>query len=112
MLFRSGIGTRRWPLIDVAVAYGITLSHAHQTGAGMIARAAQFEVEIAVLDAIVEASAAGLPSTTAVADCRMRNLLGPSLSMERAAAFTSEILSRRIARADARVAAACTSIPQ
>lgn len=100
---RYGIGTRRWPLIDVAVAYGITLSHAHQTVAGMIARAAQFEFEIAVLDAIVVASAAGLPSMTAVTDRRMHDLLGPSLTMERAAAFASEILSWRIARA------ACTS---
>ncbi|MFM0613186.1 helix-turn-helix domain-containing protein [Paraburkholderia nemoris] len=109
---RYGIGAHRWPLVDVAVAYGITLSHAHQTIAGMIVRAAQFEFDIAVLDALVEASAAGLPSTTAVADRRMRDLLGPSLSMERAAAFTSEVLSQRIARADARMAAACTSIPQ
>ncbi|MFM0100857.1 helix-turn-helix transcriptional regulator [Paraburkholderia nemoris] len=100
---RYGIGTRRWPLIDVALAYGITLSHAQQTIAGMIARAAQFEFDIAVLDAIAEASAAGLPSTTTVGDRRMRDLLGPSLSMERAAAFTSEVLSWRIARA------ACTS---
>jgi hypothetical protein len=41
----------------------------------------------------------------------MRDLLGPSLSMERAAAFAREILSRRIAGADARRAVACTGIP-
>ena len=109
---RYGLGTRRWPLIDVAVAYGITLSHAHQTVAGMIVRAAQFEFEIAVLDAIVEASAAGLPSTTAVADGRMRDLLGPSLSVERAAAFAIEILARRIDGTAARIAVACTSVPK
>lgn len=109
---RYGIGTRRWPLIDVAVAYGITLSHAHQTIAGMITRAAQFKFEIAVLDSIVEASAASLPSTTAVAGGRMRDLLGPSLSMERAAAFASEIVSRRIADADAHIAVTYASIPR
>jgi hypothetical protein len=64
-----------------------------------------------VLDSIVEASAAGVSSTTAVADGRMRDLLGPSLSMDRAAAFAREILSRRIAGADARRAVACTGIP-
>ncbi|NMM03536.1 hypothetical protein HHL24_37365 [Paraburkholderia sp. RP-4-7] len=64
------------------------------------------------LDSIVEAGAAGLSSTTAVADSRMHDLLGPSLSMERAAAFASEILFRRIASADARVAMACTSVPK
>ncbi|MFM0074440.1 helix-turn-helix domain-containing protein [Paraburkholderia sediminicola] len=105
---RYGIGTRRWPLIDIAVACGITLSHAHQTIAGMIVRAAQFEFDIVVLDA----SAAGLRSTTAVADRRMRDFLGPSLSMERAEAFTGEILSRRIASADTSMAMTCTSIPK
>ncbi|MFM0665835.1 hypothetical protein [Paraburkholderia sediminicola] len=109
---RYGIGAHRWPLVDVVIAYGITLSHAHQTTAGMIVRAAQFEFDIVVLDAIVEASAAGLPSTIAVADRRMRDLLGPSLSMERAEAFTGEILSRRIASADASMAMTCTSIPK
>ena len=109
---RYGIGAHRWPLIDVAVAYGITLSHAHQTIAGMITRAAQFEFEIAVLDAVVEASAAGRPSTTTVADVYMRDLLGPSLSMERAAAFASEIVSGRIADADARMAVTNTGIPR
>lgn len=109
---RYGIGTHRWPLIDIAVTYGITLSHAHQTIVGMIARATQFEFDIAVLDSIVEAGAAGLSSTTAVDDSRMHDLLGPSLSMERAAAFASEILFRRIASADARVAMACTSVPK
>jgi hypothetical protein len=107
---RYGIGTRRWPLIDVAVAYGITLSHAHQTVAGMIARAAPFEFDIAVLDAIVKNGAAGPSSTCAGADVRVRELLGPTLSMEHAAAFTGEILSRRIACADARMAVACAGI--
>ncbi|CAE6836917.1 helix-turn-helix domain-containing protein [Paraburkholderia nemoris] len=78
---RYGIGAHRWPLIDVALAYGITLSHAHQTIARMIVRAAQFKFDIAVLDAIVEVSAAGLSWTTAVANGRMGYLLGPSLSM-------------------------------
>ncbi|CAB3776238.1 hypothetical protein LMG28614_00174 [Paraburkholderia ultramafica] len=108
---RYGIGRHRWPLIDVAVANGITLAHAHRTIARMIARAAQFEFDITVLDAIVEASSAGLSSATVFAEGRMRELLGPSLSVERAAAFASEIVSRRIAGADARMAVACTSIP-
>ncbi|MFM0075980.1 hypothetical protein PQQ86_33005 [Paraburkholderia sediminicola] len=93
---RYGIGTHRWPLIDVAVAYGITLSHAHQTIARMIARAAQFKFDIGVLDAIGEAIAAGDSPTTAVTDVHLCNLLGPSLSMERAEAFADEILSRRL----------------
>jgi transcriptional regulator with XRE-family HTH domain len=109
---RYGIGVHRWPLIDVAVSHGISLSHARQTIARMIARAAVFAFEIPVLDSIVEASAAGVSSTTAVADGRMRDLLGPSLSMERAAAFAREILSRRIAGADARRVVACTGIPK
>ncbi|MFM0640949.1 helix-turn-helix transcriptional regulator [Paraburkholderia metrosideri] len=109
---RYGTGTRRWPLIDVAVAYGITLSHAHQTIAGMIARAAQFEFDVAVLDAIVEVSTAALLPTTVVTGRRMHDLLGSSLSMERGAAFASEILSRRISSADACMAAGYTSIPQ
>jgi hypothetical protein len=82
-----------------------------QNIARMIARAAAFAIEIPMLDSIVEASAAGV-SSTAVADGRMRDLLGSSLSMERAAAFAREILSRRIAGADARRAVACTGIPK
>jgi hypothetical protein len=41
---RYDVSTHHWPLIDVAVTYGMTLSHAHQTIAGMITRAAQFEL--------------------------------------------------------------------
>jgi hypothetical protein len=109
---RYGVSTHHWPLIDVAVTYGMTLSRAHQTIAGMITRAAQFEFEITVLDSIEEATAAGLPSTTAVADVHMRDLLGPSLSMEKAVTFTSEILARRIDGTDACTAAACTRMPK
>lgn len=99
---RYGISTHRWPLIEVAVTYGMTLSHAHQTIAGMISRAAQFEFDIPVLDSIGAATAARLSSTTAFADLHMRDLLGPSLSMEQAAAFAIEILARRIGGAGGR----------
>ena len=109
---RYGISAHRWPLIDVAVAYGMTLSHAHHSIAGMITRAAQFEFEIAVLDSIVGTGAADHSLTTAVADRRMHGRFGSSLSMERAAAFASEILSRRIVSADARMAMPCISIPK
>lgn len=110
---RYGIGPRRrWPLIDVAVTYGITLAHAQQTIARMIAQAAQFEFDISVLDAIEEAGATGRSSTTPVVDFRTRELLGASLSMVRAAAFASEILSRRIAVADESLAEWCTTNPQ
>jgi hypothetical protein len=100
---RYGISAHRWPLIDVAVAYGMTLSHAHHSIAGMITRAAQFEFEIAVLDSIVGTGAADLSLTTTVADRRMHGLFGSSLSMDRAAAFAS---------ADARMAMPCISIPK
>ena len=96
---RYGIGARRWPLIDVAVSYGMARADVHKAVARLIARSTQFAFEIPVLDSIEQVGAAGCSSTSAVADDRMRELLGPSLSMERAAAFAGEILSRPIAGA-------------
>ncbi|KXU90048.1 hypothetical protein CI15_07720 [Paraburkholderia monticola] len=109
---RYGMSRHRWPLVDVAVSFGISLSHAQQTIARMIARAAQFEFNIAVLDSIVEASAAGLSLATAVTHGRMRELLGPLLSIERAAAFANEVVCRRIAGADDGMPDACASIQE
>jgi post-segregation antitoxin (ccd killing protein) len=107
---RYGIGAhRRWPLVDVAVSYGMARADVHKVVARLIARSAQFAFEIPVLDVIMEAGA--FLSTTADADGRMRDLLGPSLSVERAAAFAGEILSQRLTGSDPRMAGACTSIP-
>lgn len=108
---RYGVGAHRWPLVDVAVSYGIDPSHARQTVARMVARAAGFAFRIAVLDDMLAVGAAGFSFTTAVADGRMRDLLGPSLSMEHAAAFAGDILSRRITGADPGKAVAGTRGP-
>ncbi|WP_429355064.1 hypothetical protein [Paraburkholderia sp. 32] len=64
-----------------------------------------------MLDDMLAVDAAGFSFTTAVADGRMRDLLGPSLSMERAAAFAGEILSRRITGAEPGKAVAGTRRP-
>ncbi|WP_429289786.1 helix-turn-helix domain-containing protein [Paraburkholderia sp. CI3] len=108
---RYGVGAHRWPLVDVAVSYGIDPSHARQTVARMVARAAGFAFRIPVLDDMLAVGAAGFSFTTAVSDGRMRDLLGPSLSMEHAAAFAGEILSRRITGADPGMAMAGTRRP-
>jgi transcriptional regulator with XRE-family HTH domain len=108
---RYGVGAHRWPLVDVAVSYGIDPSHARQTVARMVARAAGFAFSIPVLDAMLAVGAGGFSFTTTVADGRMRDLLGPSLSLERATAFASEILSRRITGADPGLAVAVTRRP-
>ncbi|MEX3982150.1 helix-turn-helix domain-containing protein [Paraburkholderia sp. EG287A] len=101
---RYGIGAHRWPLVDVAVSYGMAATHLRQTVAGLITRSARFAFEIPVLEVIVKAG--GFSLATAATDVRVRGLLGPSLSIERAAAFAGEILSRRIAGADPRMAVA------
>ncbi|MEX3939863.1 helix-turn-helix domain-containing protein [Paraburkholderia sp. BR10937] len=103
---RYGIGAHRWPLVDVAISYGMDPSHARHTVTRMIERATGFEFAIPVLDSIVNAGAAASLSSTAAAGDRMRDLLGPSLSLERAEAFAAEILSRRINDADVPVAVA------
>ncbi|WP_429559807.1 helix-turn-helix domain-containing protein [Paraburkholderia youngii] len=108
---RYGVGAHRWPLADVAVSYGISPSHARLTVARMVARSAGFAFRIPVLDAMLEVGAGGFSFSTAVADGRMRDLLGPSLSRERAAAFAGEILSRRITGADPGMSIAGTSVP-
>ncbi|WP_429291464.1 helix-turn-helix domain-containing protein [Paraburkholderia sp. CI3] len=108
---RYGVGAHRRPLVDLAVSYGIDPSHARQTVARMVARAAGFAFRIPVLDDMLAVGAAGFSFTTAVADGRMRDLLGPSLSMGRAAAFAGEILSRRITGADPGKAVAGTRRP-
>ncbi|MGF6810820.1 transcriptional regulator with XRE-family HTH domain [Paraburkholderia sp. Clong3] len=108
---RYGVGAHRRPLVDLAVSYGIDPSHARQTVARMVARAAGFAFRIPVLDDMLAVGAAGFSFTTAVADGRMRDLLGPSLSMEHAAAFAGEILSRRITGADPGKAVAGTRRP-
>jgi transcriptional regulator with XRE-family HTH domain len=105
---RYGIGThpnRR--TIDIAVSYGMVSAHVHKAVARLIARSAQFAFEIPVLDAI--AGAGGFRPTSACADGRVRDSLGPTLSMERAAAFASEILSRRIADIDPDSATVCAA---
>ena len=79
--------------------------------ARLVARAAGFAFRIPVLDAMLAVGAAGFSFTTAIADGRMRDLLGPSLSMERAAVFAGEILSRRITGADPGMSIAGTSLP-
>ena len=95
---RYGIGGHRWPLVDVAVSYGMAATDVRKTVAGLITRSAQFAFEIPVLDAIGKAG--GFSPATAAADERVCGLLGSSLSMERAVAFAGEILSCRIAGAD------------
>ncbi len=72
----------------------------------MIERATEFEFVIPVLDSIVEAAEADPLSTTAAAGDRMRDLLGPSLSLDRADAFAGEMLSRRISDAGVPMAVA------
>jgi transcriptional regulator with XRE-family HTH domain len=103
---RYGVGAHRWPLADVAGAYATSLSHAHKIVARTIARRAQFEFEIPVLDALVESDETGISSTIARTGDRLRDLLGSALSMECAVAFAGEILCRRIDGADFHVAGA------
>ncbi|MEX3968189.1 helix-turn-helix domain-containing protein [Paraburkholderia sp. EG286B] len=107
---RYGIGSHRGPLVDVAVSYGMAATELRKTVARLITRSAQFAFEIPVLDVVV--TAGGLSSATAIADDRVRDLLGPSLSMERAAAFAGEILSRRIAGADPRMGGGPRTAPR
>ncbi|WP_434666227.1 helix-turn-helix transcriptional regulator [Paraburkholderia sp. A3BS-1L] len=110
LAYRYGIGAYRGSLVDVAVAYGMAATDVRKAMARLIERAARFAFEIPVLNVIEKAGAADLSSTTTVAGDRIRDLLGPSLSMERAAAFASEILSRQIAGAELRMGVACASI--
>ncbi|MEX3951073.1 helix-turn-helix domain-containing protein [Paraburkholderia sp. EG287B] len=106
---RYGIGAHRGPLVAVAVPYGMAATEVRKTVARMITRSAQFAFEIPVLDAIAEGG--GFSSATDAADEQLRGLLGPSLSMERAAAFAGEILSSRIAGADPSMGAARAQHP-
>ncbi|MGF6973686.1 transcriptional regulator with XRE-family HTH domain [Paraburkholderia sp. JPY465] len=91
---RYGIGAHRnWPVVDVALSYGMARADVHKAVARLIARSAQFAFEIPVLDSII--GAGGFSSASAAVDDRVRDLAGPSLSMARAAAFADEILSRQ-----------------
>jgi hypothetical protein len=108
---RYEVGTHRGPLAEVAITYGITPSHAREVVERMIARAQGFIFDIPVLDTIFDRGTGTFPLTTAVVDRRMCELLGPSLSLERAAAFVSEIVDCQTADADHRVAATCTRNP-
>jgi hypothetical protein len=89
---RYEVGTHRGPLAEVAITYGITPSHAREVVERMIARAQGFIFDIPVLDTIFDRGTGTSPSTTAVVDGRIREMLGQSLSVEQAASFASEIV--------------------